>query len=130
MSVLDRETFRHDAYRVTLEETATFSIERIIEFLAHHSDCRHDFAPESAAFERFLPILEQATRTLADGRFEYCVSPALLELGETRYHELLDSGYRFIYRRFVEDRTLSLYAIIHEKQDIQALLVDYCLLSL
>lgn len=130
MSGVVHEPEGNEDFGVTLERTALFSIERIVEFLALHTDCRHDRVPESAAFEKFLPILERVTQKLSDGRFEYRVSPALLALGEIRYHEHLDSSYRFIYRRFAENRTVSLYAIIHEKQDIEALLIDYCLLAL
>lgn len=118
------------AYEVTLESTAEETLEQLIDYKAINSECRYEPDPYEDAFYRVQEIVDKAVKKLSDGLISYKICPMLLELGETRYHELVESGYRFIYRRFEDENTVSIYAVIHERQDIEQILIDYCLIRL
>lgn len=117
-------------HEVTLEPTAEETIEQLIDYKAVNSECRYEPDPYEAAFYRVQEVVNKAVGKLSEGLISYKICPMLLELGETRYHELIESGYRFIYRRFEDDNTVSIYAVIHERQDIEQILIDYCLIRL
>lgn len=113
-------------YEVVLEKTAVHSIATIAAHLTYQSDCRYAKEPELAALEKTEALIDDIEEHLSTRPLASPISTYLAEVGVTDYRELLVGQYR-VWFKVYPDRQVSIYVIAHQRQDLERLLVDYCL---
>lgn len=115
-------------YEVGFEKTAVFSIHAVWDYLIWHSECRHATDPESVATERVEGLLSEIEDRLSTSPLSSPVSTLLMGIGITDYREFLINPYRVLFKVHANHQ-VSVYVVAHQRQDLEHLLIDYCLLS-
>ena len=110
---------------VRIEYTETFNnlLNDLIDYLSPYSSEEKVIMRVENFIERFESLV-RFTSTVAP------ISQSLLELGVRTYREFTADDFRLLYRIKEEENSLKIIGdvIISQKQDIQQLLINYCLL--
>lgn len=110
--------------RVAIEYTETFEIllDQLIGYLA-------DYSSEVVVIEKIEQLIERFEKVVTLDPEAVSVSPSLLELGIVTFREFHAGIFRIIYRLHpTKEQTIVVDLIALQKQDLEALLVQYCLL--
>lgn len=102
--------------------TQTFEklLELCIQYLA-------PFSSEELVIERVLETIVRFENTVHAGEHALPISPHLLSLGVSTFREFTANGFRILYRQDKRENRIVVVLFCSQKQDISALLVDYCL---
>lgn len=109
---------------IAIEYTETFEIllDQLIGYLA-------DYSNEVAVIEKIEHVIDRFEKVVALDPLACCASPSLLELGVAEFREFHGDGLRIIYRIHpLQKTTIVADVIAQQKQDLEALLIQYCLL--
>ncbi|MCP1456989.1 type II toxin-antitoxin system RelE/ParE family toxin [Pseudomonas kilonensis] len=113
-------------YNVILANTAQFSIEDQIQFLAGHVPTQES---EAAAYRLVEPLIDRFTSLLGSDPKAYPVAPELIEFGITRYRRLLIGSYRVFYEVNESSSTVTVILFINQVQSVERALVNYAIVG-
>ena len=111
--------------KIEVQYTETFY--NITDNLINHLS---PYSSESATISRIESYIEKFERRVLSELFSCQISLQLLELGVIAFREYNFDELRLLYRAFeTEDKIMVIGdALILQKQDIQKLLIDHCLI--
>lgn len=113
-------------YTVILANTAQFSIEQQIHFLAGRASNPLTY---TAAYNRAMQLVDQMVAVLSDSPLSCPIAPELTEFGITRYRRLLLGSYRIFYEIDDPQQTVTVILVIDQVQSVEKALLDYALLG-
>ena len=109
---------------IIVQYAGTF--ERSLHRVVRHALCYQDkMVPEVLSFLDKLITDFEARVTEHPESCPRCEQA--FRLGVTGYREYNHTGYRVIYR--IDGETVWALLLLHQKQDIEATLIDFCLLN-
>ncbi len=85
-----------------------------------------DFNDEVTVIDRVVEFVERFEKVVELDPLAAPISQSLIELGITRYREFNADGLRLIYS--FDREIVNMFLISQQKQDLEKLLVDYCLI--
>ncbi|CAH0529952.1 type II toxin-antitoxin system RelE/ParE family toxin [Vibrio hippocampi] len=105
-------------------ETFEILLDKLIIYLS-------DFASEAEVIERIERLINRFEKIITVDAHAVGVSPSLLELGVINYREFHADTFKIIYRidPTKNDRVI-VDVIAQQKQNLEALLIQYCLLHI
>ncbi|MCE2573061.1 type II toxin-antitoxin system RelE/ParE family toxin [Motilimonas eburnea] len=109
---------------VRIEYTETFEqlTNNLISFMAHHME-------EDKAIEKILATIEHFEDLVKENPLAAPLSLTLLDLGIKTLREYKYNGLRILYKiKEQEMTTIQCSVIISQRQDIERVLVDHCIL--
>lgn len=106
-----------------IEVVYTQTFERLLDYLISYLS---DFSDEVSVIERVEEVIERFESIISVDPFAVSVSTSLLELGITDFREFHANNFRILYR--IKDERVVVDLIAQQKQDLEQLLVHYCLL--
>lgn len=86
------------------------------------------FSSEKQVIQRILDTIERLEKVVGDNPQSMHVSPHLASLGVRQYREFTANGFRILYRYDSDQNKVLAVVFCSQKQDLAALLVDYCLI--
>ncbi|QVM91815.1 type II toxin-antitoxin system RelE/ParE family toxin [Pseudomonas entomophila] len=113
-------------YTVILANTAQFSIENQIQFLAGHAPTE---VSQAAAYGHVMPLVDQVVSLLGAAPNAYPVAPELAKLGITKFRRLLVENFRVFYEVNELSLTVTVILFINQRQSVERALVDYAILG-
>jgi len=110
---------------VRIEYTETF-YNLLNDLIAHLSP----YSSEEQVIIRIENFIERFENLVSFNSAALPISQPLLELGVRTFREFTADNFRLLYRIKEEENTIRIIGdvIISQKQDIQQLLINYCLL--
>ncbi len=106
-----------------IEVVYTQTFEQLLDYLISYLS---DFSDEVSVIERVEEVIERFESIISVDPFAVSVSPSLLELGVTEIREFHVNNFRVLYR--IKGERVVVDLIAQQKQDLEQLLVYYCLL--
>lgn len=113
-------------YNVILANTAQFSIQRQVDYLAGHVPTE---ASAAEAWDRISPLIDHIQDTLSKRPLTFPVAPELVEFGITRYRRMLVESYRVFYEVNEPESTVTVVLFIGQRQDVGQALQDYAIMG-
>lgn len=113
-------------YIVNLVNTAQFSIQRQIDYLAGDVPTE---ASAAKAWNRISPLVDHIHDTLSVRPYTYPVAPELAELGITQYRRMLIESYRVFYEVDEAASTVNVMLFVGQRQDVVRALQDYAIIG-
>ena len=111
--------------RVAIEYSQTFEnlLNDLINYLSQFSDEEQVIIRIETCIERFEKLASYTPEAAP-------ISHSLLELGVTQFREFTLDDFRLVYRVINDDDATRVIGdlIVSQKQDLQQLLINYCLL--